>query len=312
MPSVWDVLLRRPDHSTDVSMPSVSGWALRRSVLREQGVPAGFYALGFGLGFAAKWSWRKIRTIPVSMPSVSGWALRRRAAEVPGQVHRFYALGFGLGFATRTQSSPHRTWRFYALGFGLGFATSGTRGSPTYRWTFLCPRFRAGLCDRCGMEGLVTWRFAGPCANHTAPAAPIPLIQHGRALASRFSRADHPRKRLFSVMAVPGHVTMQNPGVLDDLRAVRSHLSRGAVIELNPGAVARQQRCDIPEPTVVGDVVGHHLSDYGRPARDAERPLTSIAPAGRQDRIDDALGKCLGMRAQVGPIGHPGAPKVRA
>jgi hypothetical protein len=55
----------------------------------------------------------------------------------------------------------------------------------------------------------VTWRFVGLCANHTAPAAPIPLIQHGKALASRFSRADHDRKRLFGVMAVPGHVTIQ-------------------------------------------------------------------------------------------------------
>ena len=53
------------------------------------------------------------------------------------------------------------------------------------------------------MEGLVTWRFAGPCANHTAPAAPIPLIQDGGALASRFLRANHDRKRLFGPMAVP-------------------------------------------------------------------------------------------------------------
>jgi hypothetical protein len=59
------------------------------------------------------------------------------------------------------------------------------------------------------MEGLVTWRFAGFCANHTVPAAPIPLIQDGKVLASRFSRADHDRKRLFGVMAVPGHVTIQ-------------------------------------------------------------------------------------------------------
>jgi hypothetical protein len=77
----------------------------------------------------------------------------------------------------------------------------------------------------------VTWRFAGSCANHTAPAAPIPLIRNGRALTSRFSRADRDRKRLFGVMAVPGHVTI--PGILaflDDPRRYHSHLPRGAII----------------------------------------------------------------------------------
>jgi hypothetical protein len=64
---------------------------------------------------------------------------------------------------------------------------------------------------------------------------------------------------------------------MDDLRGDRSHLPRAAAIELNPGVVAREQRRDIPRLSVI-DAVGHHLSDYGRPARDAERPLPSIAP----------------------------------
>jgi uncharacterized membrane protein len=35
-----------------VSMPSVSGWALRRSARTSWPSCEGFYALGFGLGFA--------------------------------------------------------------------------------------------------------------------------------------------------------------------------------------------------------------------------------------------------------------------
>jgi hypothetical protein len=85
----------------------------------------------------------------------------------------FYALGFGLGFATTTRSSI-AIWgiRFYALGFGLGFAAvfflqtlnnegTGVSMPSVSGWAFrlqlrfprnpnppfLCPRFRAGLCD---------------------------------------------------------------------------------------------------------------------------------------------------------------------
>jgi hypothetical protein len=72
-----------------------------------------------------------------------------------------------------------------------------------------CPA--AQCADEYGIEGLATWRFAGPCANHTAPAVPIPLIQDGRALASRFSRADHNRNSCSASWLYPGHVTIQKP-----------------------------------------------------------------------------------------------------
>ena len=57
----------------------------------------------------------------------------------------------------------------------------------------------------------MTWRFASPCANHTALAAPLPLIQDGRALASRFSRADHDRNSCSASWLYLGHVTIQKP-----------------------------------------------------------------------------------------------------
>jgi hypothetical protein len=63
-----------------VSMPSVSGWALRLHRLTSPRYVDG----------------------NVSMPSVSGWALRPtgQIRGVPRALQRFYALGIGLGFAT--------------------------------------------------------------------------------------------------------------------------------------------------------------------------------------------------------------------
>jgi hypothetical protein len=77
--------------------------------------------------------------------------------------------------------------------------------------------------------------------------------------------------------------------------ADRSHLPRGAVIELHPGAVARQQR-RIPGLAVIGDVVGRHLSDYGRTAHDAgRRCLPSHRPLGASG-IDDARTSAMACR----------------
>ena len=61
-----------------------------------------FYALGIGLGFAAKGftAWL-VRFEWFSMPSVSGWALRRGCSTRPSSpLSSFYALDIGLGFAT--------------------------------------------------------------------------------------------------------------------------------------------------------------------------------------------------------------------
>ena|SRR5271157_5006602 len=59
------------------------------------------------------------------MPSVSGWALRHAARP----------------------ATPARTARFYALGIGLGFATIDSLPGQHGPFLFLCPRYRAGLCD---------------------------------------------------------------------------------------------------------------------------------------------------------------------
>jgi len=87
-----------------------------------------FYALGFGLGFAMSLSPTPYLSLKRSFcASVSGWALRSEAASLrhARPDGRFYALGFGLGFAM--------------LIIGRAIAC--------FPFTFLCPRFRAGLCD---------------------------------------------------------------------------------------------------------------------------------------------------------------------
>ena len=91
---------------------------------------SGFYALGFGLGFAT--------SAQTSSPAPActcfyalgfglGFAtiVRVRATDLHDR-RCFYALGFGLGFATRKPTPRRRSTAqgFYALGFGLGFATS--------------------------------------------------------------------------------------------------------------------------------------------------------------------------------------------
>ena len=91
----------------EVSMPSMSGWALPHSARVANGLaPYGFYALDVGLGFATlthdEQSWVAGR---VSMPSMSGWALQRTPPSTargrPATSPRgFYALDVGLGFAT--------------------------------------------------------------------------------------------------------------------------------------------------------------------------------------------------------------------
>src|SRR5208337_2928100 len=52
-------------------------------------------------------------------------------------------------FATTCGTTTSRSIScFYALGFGLGFATTVLFWvDDAAVWLFLCPRFRAGLCD---------------------------------------------------------------------------------------------------------------------------------------------------------------------
>src|SRR6266536_3953371 len=105
----------------DVSMPSVSGGALRlgQPAAGTAGLPS------------------------VSMPSVSGGALRRPHAEDADRqpTSSFYALGVGRGVATRLRfrQQAFDGNRFYALGVGRGVATSTTDGSPSPVLPFLAP-----------------------------------------------------------------------------------------------------------------------------------------------------------------------------
>jgi len=145
-------------------------------------------------------------------------------------------------------------------------------------------------------------------------------IGDGRVLTRRFPRANRAGKQLFGATAVPGHITIQKswrssmtpgtdhgylpgravaervqPDLIFDrvdqftkLRSQRRRLPSGAQValehaQLDPGTVAGQQRGDILPAAVAGDVVGHHVPDHDRRARD-ERMLTSIAPASRGHR----------------------------
>src|ERR1022692_4648825 len=111
----------------NVSMPSMSGGALRRRILPlEPAATVRFYALDVGRGFATQHLrhreqyaqpflcprcraglcdnrfWRAVGWVNVSMPSMSGGALRRRILPLePAATVRFYALDVGRGFATQ-------------------------------------------------------------------------------------------------------------------------------------------------------------------------------------------------------------------
>ena len=139
-------------------MPSVSGWALRHRLVQTSS---------------------HLRVF-VSMPSVSGWALRLMSAATFDSNRRMflcpryraglcdvtiahtynnpilasflcprYRAGLCDCTSTWTSSLSGSAGSFYALGIGLGFATY----SPSERFeqdaqiVFLCPRYRAGLCD---------------------------------------------------------------------------------------------------------------------------------------------------------------------
>src|ERR1035441_5583489 len=119
-------------------MPSVSGWALRPTAMKWPcPTQASFLCPHIGLGFAT-----------------------RLGFEYLGRHASFYALDIGLGFATHRRRVRRGLRRpnlraegaaghcFYALDIGLGFATAVPFELHSGgRVTFLCPRYRAGLCD---------------------------------------------------------------------------------------------------------------------------------------------------------------------
>jgi hypothetical protein len=87
----------------------------------------GFYALGIGLGLAT-----------------------RRRDHHTGQAltARFLCHCYGLGFATECFPQRRGVPRFYAIGIGLGWRHLCTHTLACAGGSlFLCPRYRAGLCD---------------------------------------------------------------------------------------------------------------------------------------------------------------------
>src|ERR1035441_3126396 len=107
-------------------IPSVSGRRSQRRPPRPQ-ESSKFLCSSFRAA-ARRWvSKGRSRGIRVSMPSVSGRRLQIRA---PG-----YRNDRGLR-------------RFYALGIGLAFAVGLPAISSLLEGTFLCPRYRAGVCRR--------------------------------------------------------------------------------------------------------------------------------------------------------------------
>ena len=129
MPSVSGWALRHEQGAVQhsgfiVSMPSVSGWALRPARLACYPSCMPFRCFGFGLGFATRGARMVYGSVPqVSMPSVSGWALHHRPAG-----RRFLCPRFRAGLCD----------------------IRDMRKSNACIGKFLCPRFRAGLCDRRG------------------------------------------------------------------------------------------------------------------------------------------------------------------
>ena len=134
-------------------MPSVSGWALRPVIqaMRSWGLE-GFYALGIGLGFATYRNLHELQALGISflcpryraglcdeallvyqhelvapgfMPSVSGWALRPEVTVKHCRDRDGVSMPSVSGWALRHYEVRRRVLVA----------------------KFLCPRYRAGLCD---------------------------------------------------------------------------------------------------------------------------------------------------------------------
>src|ERR1039457_3236608 len=188
---------------------------------------------------------------------------------------------------------------------------------------FLCPRYRAGLCDGRVVEVLLTCGFAGRCANRRAKAARIaPIRAHPRRRVAEQGILTRQPRRKTTIRGYGCTGSCDDPEVLaflDDasadhsypprrtlIKRVQAHLildrvdqiperrlqhrrrppSRKVALEhaqLSPRAVARQQRRHILAAAIVRDVVGHHVPHRTRQTCAAGWPVTSIAPAGRRD-----------------------------
>jgi hypothetical protein len=133
------------------SMPLGFGLGFATGHLRrEPSKPRCFFALGFGLGFATPAEFRHdFDVLSFLCPRFGPGFATRDPRESGDMLESFYVLGFGLGFATSSVWALRLFWIcFYAFGFGLGFATvTEVHMAAGAVPLFLCPRFRAGLCD---------------------------------------------------------------------------------------------------------------------------------------------------------------------
>jgi len=186
MPSIsgWTLQMCEvlPEHHghARVSMPSISGWTLQGTSSSKEGVQQvrGFYALDIGLDFA------RGDTYIIAYNSSEGFLCPRYRAGLckatsPGRHHPgqtgFYALDIGLDFASFNWTRMVRTtvsmpsisgWTLQASGGGItsagvavsmpsisGWTLQGPSTQSANLVTFLCPRYRAGLCKRHGTAG---------------------------------------------------------------------------------------------------------------------------------------------------------------
>ena len=117
---------RRPTARANVSMPSVSGWALQLA----QGASAEGQIRSF------------------LCPRCRAGLCNYLAVCVDRITDGFYALGVGLGFAMGNAMAAYRPAQFLCprCRAGLCNASSARRGMHL-GVLFLCPRCRAGLCD---------------------------------------------------------------------------------------------------------------------------------------------------------------------
>jgi hypothetical protein len=171
-----------------VSMPSMSGWALRLS-----GADVGPHAGG------------------VSMPSVSGWALRRHRQRLLRMPAVFLCPRCRAGLCDRVSGSnpPALTFLCPRCRAGLCdvFSIEGYS-----QMLFLCPRCRAGLCDGCLPWVAVTWAFGVRCAilAGTAPAGKGFRACSAKPAADQGVSVRPPRSfRAVRQQTVPAHVMIQ-------------------------------------------------------------------------------------------------------
>ena len=233
-----------------VSMPSMSGGALRRRNLRP----------------------RDCVSDRVSMPSMSGGALRRRLPldSLVDRPLRFYALDVGRGFATAVDAlaRPCRSVSMPSMSGGALRLQRRTR-SPTGTLPFLCPRCRAGLCD-----------FNDGQGHPRVPAVSMPsmsggALRHGDRLSATIIRtvsmpsmsggALRPRRRQQAARSGTGFYALDVGRGFATRQPVRLSIERAAVSmpSMSGGALRRvdplrvRRHAKVSMPSMSGGALRH-------------------------------------------------------